>query len=109
MKLMDDIDILYAALNLAAADEETWEAGYNAWLDALRDYKSTEEAYYNALDAAAPDKEAWVTAQTYLQMMGRLPQYHAQQLPITEKVVGLARKTGEGFRSLVNNRKDASQ
>lgn len=54
-----NLTALYAGLDIVAPDSGTWKAGYHAYVETLEETSSPDMAYWAALDASAPTKEAW--------------------------------------------------
>lgn len=68
---MNDMEVLYKALNAACPEKEQWIQGRDAYLAALQAGEEVERAFYDALDAA-PDEAYWHAGRTVLVVHGRL-------------------------------------
>lgn len=51
---------LWAGLNTAAPDEQSWLAGAAAYDASQNEGHTLEESFYQALNAAAPDAPSWL-------------------------------------------------
>lgn len=52
------------ALNKSAPDQDSWNAGWNAFVAAHASSASAEDCLYAALDASAPDETSWYNGMT---------------------------------------------